>query len=65
MANFAKNKIIPMKQLLKALFIIVAALSVVGCDSFHSLTGTKKTAQGSPYEVLVVCDGQEIGRAHV
>ncbi len=48
-----------MKQLLKALFIIVAALSVVGCDSFHSLTGTKKTAQGSPYEVLVVCDGQE------
>ena len=32
----------------------------MGCDSFRSLTGnTKKTAQGSPYEVLVVCDGRE------
>ena len=35
-------------------------LSVVGCDSFRSLSGAKKkTAQGSPYEVLVVCDGAE------
>lgn len=32
---------------------------MVGCDSFRSLTGAKKTAQGSPYEVLVVCDGYE------
>jgi hypothetical protein len=31
----------------------------VSCDSFRSLTGAKKTAQGSPYEVLVVCDGAE------
>uniref|UniRef100_UPI004057A1BD DUF4837 family protein n=1 Tax=Alistipes sp. TaxID=1872444 RepID=UPI004057A1BD len=42
------------------LFIAIASvLSVVACDSFRSLTGTKKTAQGSPYEVLVVCDGRE------
>jgi hypothetical protein len=59
MANFATNKIIPMKQLLKSLFIVVVLLSAVGCDSFRSLTGAKKTAQGSPYEVLVVCDGYE------
>ena len=49
-----------MKQLLKYTFILSTLLLVVGCDSFRSLTGkTKKTAQGSPYEVLVVCDGQE------
>ena len=48
-----------MKQLLKSAFVVVALLSAVGCDSFRSLTGAKKTAQGSPYEVLVVCDGQE------
>ncbi len=48
-----------MKQLLKSLFIVVVLLSAVGCDSFRSLTGAKKTAQGSPYEVLVVCDGYE------
>lgn len=43
-----------------SLFItaIVATLVLVGCDSFNSL-GAKKTAQGSPYEVLVVCDGSE------
>ncbi len=48
-----------MKKLLKSLFVVVVLLSAVGCDSFRSLTGAKKTAQGSPYEVLVVCDGCE------
>ena len=48
-----------MKKLLKSLFVVVVLLSAVGCDSFRSLTGAKKTAQGSPYEVLVVCDGYE------
>ena len=38
---------------------IALLLSAVSCDSFRSLTGAKKTAQGSPYEVLVVCDGYE------
>ena len=48
-----------MRKLLKSLFVVVVLLSAVGCDSFRSLTGAKKTAQGSPYEVLVVCDGYE------
>ena len=48
-----------MKKLLKSLLVVVVLLSAVGCDSFRSLTGAKKTAQGSPYEVLVVCDGYE------
>ena len=39
--------------------LLVSLLSAISCDSFRSLTGTKKTAQGSPYEVLIVCDGQE------
>ena len=47
-----------MKRFLYSLFAIVALFTLVGCDSFTSL-GTKKTAQGSPYEVLVVCDGRE------
>jgi len=48
-----------MKKLLNAIFIVATLLLTIGCDSFRSLTGAKKTAQGSPYEVLVVCDGRE------
>ena len=48
-----------MRFYLHFFFAIATLLSVVGCDSFRSLTGAKKTAQGSPYEVLVVCDGRE------
>ena len=48
-----------MKKLLKATFIVVMLCFWGSCDSFRSLTGAKKTAQGSPYEVLVVCDGRE------
>ncbi len=59
MANFAKQKSTPMKQLPRFISIVFVLLLAVGCDSFRSLTGAKKTAQGSPYEVLVVCDGYE------
>lgn len=48
-----------MRRFVSFLVVIFSFLSVVSCDSFRSLTGTKKTAQGSPYEVLVVCDGEE------
>ena len=48
-----------MRQFTKIFIVAVALLSMFGCDSFRSLTGAKKTAQGSPYEVLVVCDGRE------
>lgn len=47
-----------MRNLSLFILAIVATFALVGCDSFHSL-GAKKTAQGSPYEVLVVCDGSE------
>ena len=48
-----------MNRILSLFIAIATTLSFVGCDSFRSLTGAKKTAQGSPYEVLVVCDGAE------
>ena len=48
-----------MKRIVSLLFCITLLLSTIGCDSFRSLSGAKKTAQGSPYEVLVVCDGYE------
>lgn len=49
-----------MKHLLRFVMAVAILLSAVGCDSFRSLSGAKlKTAQGSPYEVLVVCDGAE------
>ena len=48
-----------MKQLLKFVFIVATLLAVVGCDSVNTLSSPKKTAQGAPYEVLVVCDGRE------
>ena len=48
-----------MRFITKIFLLLVSLLSAISCDSFRSLTGTKKTAQGSPYEVLIVCDGQE------
>ncbi|MBR4969718.1 MAG: DUF4837 family protein [Alistipes sp.] len=48
-----------MRAVLRFLVVTLSVFAVVGCDSFRSLTGAKKTAQGSPYEVLVVCDGYE------
>ncbi len=54
--NFQKDT--PMKWLFKIVFVVAALLSAVGCDS-STISGTKKTAQGAPYEVLVVCNGPE------
>lgn len=48
-----------MRFITKIFLLLVSLLSAISCDSFRSLTGAKKTAQGSPYEVLIVCDGQE------
>ena len=48
-----------MRRFLGVVTALLSLFLIVGCDSFNSLTGTKKTAQGSPYEVLVVCDGRE------
>ena len=48
-----------MRTFINIFIAIATILSVASCDSFRSLTGAKKTAQGSPYEVLIVCDGRE------
>ena len=48
-----------MRFITKFFLLLVSLFAIVGCDSFRSLTSAKKTAQGSPYEVLIVCDGQE------
>ena len=50
---------------MKTFFRIAAAAALfaamTACDAFHSLTKSRlKTAQGSPYELIVVC---QIGRA--
>ena len=47
-----------MRRLYYICIATITLLSVVACDSFHSL-GSGKSAQGSPYEVLVVCNGRE------
>ena len=48
-----------MRNLSKVLVVTLILLALFGCKSFQTLSGTKKSAQGSPYEVLVVCDGRE------
>ena len=48
-----------MRQLSKFIFSAMILLSMAGCDSFNTLSSPKKSAQGAPYEVLVVCEGRE------
>lgn len=48
-----------MRRFFEIIVCLMAIFAVTSCDSFRSLTGAKKTAQGAPYEVLVVCDGTE------
>ncbi len=48
-----------MRRFFEIVVCLMAIFAATSCDSFRSLTGAKKTAQGAPYEVLVVCDGTE------
>lgn len=49
-----------MKTIHRILFAAVLVAAMAGCDAFHSLTKSRlKTAQGSPYELIVVCPQQE------
>ena len=49
-----------MRDFLRLTLLGLLLILATACDSFRSLTGqTKKSAQGSPYELLVVCDGRE------
>lgn len=42
-----------MKRILPLL--LLSAFALTGCKAFRSLDGMRSTAQGSPYEVVVVC----------
>lgn len=46
------------RLLLFSLVVVMCAAVAVSCRSFHTLGGGK-SAQGAPYEVLVVCNGAE------
>ena len=48
-----------MRRLFTIFASVALLLSMVSCDSFNTLTTTRKSAQGAPYEVLVVCNGRE------
>lgn len=49
-----------MKTLLHLLLATLLAVAMSGCDAFHTLTKSKlKTAQGRPYELIVVCPQAE------
>ncbi len=47
-----------MKTLCRGIFALMIAATVVGCDAFHTLN-KKKSAQGRPYELIVVCPQME------
>ena len=47
-----------MKTLCRGIFALMIAAAVAGCDAFHTLN-KKKTAQGRPYELIVVCPQME------
>lgn len=49
-----------MKTLYRMALAALLAASMAGCKAFHTLTDSKlKTAQGKPYELIVVCPQQE------
>ena len=47
-----------MKTFFRGISLLLIAAAVVGCDAFHTLS-KKKTAQGRPYELIVVCPQME------
>lgn len=48
-----------MKKILSNIALAaLAALAMVGCDAFHSLSKLK-SSQGKPYEMIVVCNQEE------
>ncbi|MBR0393898.1 MAG: DUF4837 family protein [Alistipes sp.] len=49
-----------MKNFLKSISALICMLLIAtGCDSFNSLSRNNKATQGSPYELLVVCNNTE------
>lgn len=47
-----------MKTFFRGISLLLIAAAVVGCDAFHTLN-KKKSAQGRPYELIVVCPQME------
>jgi hypothetical protein len=48
-----------MRELLKGIVGVALALSCFGCKAFRTLDSQRIDAQGSPYELVVVCDQVE------
>lgn len=48
-----------MKSFRTLLLASLLALAATACDAFHTLSGSSKTAQGAPYELIVVCEQRE------
>lgn len=47
-----------MKTFFRGILVLLIAAAAVGCDAFHTLN-KKKSAQGRPYELIVVCPQME------
>ena len=48
-----------MKTILRIALVAAVIVSVTGCDAFKTLNKSKKSAQGKPYELIVVCPQAE------
>ena len=48
-----------MKMFYRIAFAALLVATMAGCDAFHTLTKPKKSAQGRPYELIVVCPQKE------
>ena len=49
-----------MNRIRNLLLTLAVAAAATACDAFHTLGGpSRKTAQGAPYELLVVCEQKE------
>lgn len=49
-----------MKRLLRIMLPVLLLSALAGCDAFHTLTRShRKSAQGKPYELIVVCPQPE------
>ena len=44
-----------MKTILRIALVAAVIVSMTGCDAFKTLNKSKKSAQGKPYELIVVC----------
>ncbi len=47
-----------MKKII-TLFIAIAAFASISCDALHSVSSNQVNSQGSPYELIVVCNQPE------